>query len=279
MKVVLVALVLFYIYCYKHSIRNALRKILERPNLSEHERKITERAYELEYYLHDVFVRPSYQEVPYRHRTICFVTYEDRDHPYIKLHDKNLAQFCKRYDYVYLKKTSYKKGTTYWKKLFLLQDIINEDKYDYVFWLDSDTIINQKTDTDTFISKYGEKDIIVGIEPFSFLWQNINAGIIGIKNSKIGKQFLSDCIQIYHEQYPYCIKDGKEQGGFSGPCYEQGVMNKVIKSKYKDDVYIDTKHQWILHRGVFNFQSPEHFLHLRATPNHVRKRVFQKYVN
>ena len=276
MKLVMFLLILFFLYSSLQHEKNYLLKKLTCPNLSENERKITEKSYELLHCFRNI-IRSSYDEVPYKHRNICFVTYEDRDFPYIKLHDQNLYEFCKLYNYTYIKKTKYEKGTIYWKKIFLLQEILNENKYDYVFWLDSDTVINKKHDTDFFISKYGEKDIYVGIDIAPLFAQNINAGIIGVKNSKIGKQFLLDCVQMYHEQYPYCIQDGKEQGGWSGVCYEQGVLNTVIKTKYKDNAFIDGSNQFIFHR-TFSTQKPKHFLHLAATQNNIRERVFREYV-
>ena len=63
---------------------------------------------------------------------------------------------------------------------------------------------------------------------------NLNAGVFAIKNDYVGISFLNECINIYINRSS--CKDEKGNyalnGEWSKGCYEQGVMNELIKSKY-----------------------------------------------
>lgn len=163
---------------------------------------------------------------------ILFVTYDDRSkEEYVQIHNNNILDYCKKYGYNY--KFYDKKEinlNNYWYKIYLvLKELENNNNYDYVIWLDSDTIILDYTvDIKDIINSYNS-DIFVVDDNIS-VHENINAGIFIIKNSGTGKQFLKDCLNSLK---PMCIrKDNSLNGKWARTCYEQGIMNKIIIEKY-----------------------------------------------
>jgi hypothetical protein len=74
---------------------------------------------------------------------IAFVTYDNRPNlDYIKMHNTNIYNYCKKWGctYYYYDKCTY---NTYWCKIYLVLEILKLNIYDYVIWLDSDTIIKK----------------------------------------------------------------------------------------------------------------------------------------
>lgn len=171
---------------------------------------------------------------------IIITTLETRKIKFLDLHNKSVQYYCDKHGYIYDFRTQYNNSLelpVYWQKLQLVQDLLNSD-CDYVLWLDSDSIIchpeipleyliSKNTDTSIFINK----DFPCGInEPYC-------AGVFMIKNDTVGKAFINDCIETYINNEK-CKKDGKLglNGVYAGECYEQGTMNILLKSKYKNNM-------------------------------------------
>lgn len=171
---------------------------------------------------------------------IAFVTFEDRDEEYIRLHNKNVKEYCDKWGYEYIHATKNKNGTSpYWFKVFLVQELILSNKYDYVFWLDSDTIINNfNIDLGKDILYLYNSDIFLASDNTSY--DVSNSGLFIVRNSEMGRQFLDDWTKSY---LPMCEKeDGKLKGKWAMSCYEQGIMNKLIQEKYgKYTTFLDSR--------------------------------------
>lgn len=172
---------------------------------------------------------------------IAFLTYEDRNEEYIKIHNSNMKLYCEKwnYEYIFISKNE-KNMSPYWYKIFLVKQLMEKD-YDYVFWLDSDTaIMNFNIDLGEDILKKYDSDIYVGSDNIKY--DVVNAGLFIIKNSEIGKQFIEDWMEEYK---PYCEKgNGSLRGKWAMSCYEQGHLNKLIYEKY-------SKYTSFLDRSVF----------------------------
>lgn len=165
---------------------------------------------------------------------IAFITYENRDKDYVRLHNENMKIYCDNngYDYYFYSKND-TNISTYWYKIFLVYNLINTNKYDYVFWLDSDTIIkNMKIDLSKDVLSEYSSDIFFGSDNHK-IYDITNAGLFIIKNSPIGRQYLKDLIDSYYNILPKCLKDdGKLRGSWAMSCYEQGMMNDLLFEKY-----------------------------------------------
>lgn len=169
---------------------------------------------------------------------ICFVTFEDRNEEYIDLHNKNVKKYCDKwgYEYIHVKKND-TSISPYWYKVFLVYDLMKTNKYDYVFWMDSDTVINNfNIDLGEDILEKYDSDIYVASDNIKY--DVVNSGLFIVKNSEIGIRFMEDWIGEYDK---ICEKgDGYLRGVWAMSCYEQGNLNKLIFEKYsKNTTFLD----------------------------------------
>lgn len=166
---------------------------------------------------------------------ILFVTFDNRPNlKYVKMHNKNINDYAKKwnYEYIFIDKCDY---NVYWCKLYIVLKYLNSENYDYVVWLDSDTVINNYDICFGDILTNYDKDIFIGDDNHPLFYLT-NAGVFVIRNTNIGKQFLIDCIKNF---YSNCLtKDGKLNGIWAGTCYEQGTMNLIIAKKYSNNTFI-----------------------------------------
>jgi hypothetical protein len=117
----------------------------------------------------------------------------------------------------------------YWYKIYLTKFYLDTNEYDYVMWVDSDTMImNNNIDLNKILNSYSS-DLFFCDD--NQIIQKINAGIFIVKNSTIGRQYLTDCINNFCNK---CIKPGenKLKGTWASTCYEQGIMNIVLIKNY-----------------------------------------------
>lgn len=168
---------------------------------------------------------------------IAIVTCENRDDTYIKIHDDNFTKYCDRHNYTYIRCHNEPldiKLPVYWYKIAFVNKILKENKYDYVLWVDSDTLVTNMNIKIEDIVK-SNKDIYIANEiDGGILTKVLNAGIFMIRNSKIGNEFLDECLEKLKDKT--CFNDDytKILGKWAGECYEQGHMNKLIHTKYLD---------------------------------------------
>jgi len=228
------------------------------------------------------FKNENLEITPFKKRKIAIITAEDRDFPFIKYHDINFKKYCDIHGYTYIRLDNCPKeeSSTYWCKIYKIKQYL--PYYDYVMWADSDTIIPDLSKSiDSFISDHGEPDIIIGIDSWFIDIKIICAGLFLIKNSNIGKSFIDDCILKINDK-DTCIINGKEQGVWAGICYEQGVMNLLIREKYSKYTYVDTDNTIFknIPDGLganYNFDNSI-IIHLAGHPNDVRENIFKKYI-
>jgi hypothetical protein len=161
---------------------------------------------------------------------ILFITFDNRNADYITLHNKNITSYTNKweYNYEFITTCDY---NVYWCKIQFILDALETNKYDYVIWLDSDTIIRkQYIDIGKILNKYSS-DIFVGSDN-TIKHDLINAGVLIIKNTEIGKEFMRNCIRNVKR---ICFNsDGTLKGIWAATCYEQGQLNLLIAAKYYD---------------------------------------------
>jgi len=223
---------------------------------------------------------------------ILFITAENRDDKYIEDHDQNLRNYCNKHGYTYLRTDNCPKSvsTTYWCKIHLVKENLDKGIYDYVVWLDSDTVITDYSKPlEYFINKY-KKDIIIGNDCHVInTRKDINAGAFVIKNSDIGRNFINDCLLTLKSK-PECIVDDQEQGEWAGECYEQGVMNQLRNGEYHDYIYVDEEKEFIyndcfgsvyedlIEGNLLKEIDMPFIVHLCYIDNNDRSDFFKKYI-
>lgn len=201
---------------------------------------------------------------------ILFITFDNRkNQEYLKIHNSNLNEYVKKFKYEY-KYYSYCDKNVYWCKIYLVLEALKTNNYDYVVWLDSDTIIkNFNIDIGDIFNMFSS-DIFVGSDNHTKL-DIINSGIFAIANSQKGMEYLSDCINYINSD---CLnQDGTLKGKWAASCYEQGVMNILIYDKY----YLYTT--VLTNRIFFNYSvcSDDVFImHLYDSKPNLRVNCFQE---
>lgn len=186
---------------------------------------IVRSVYHYRYYNDDIKTKPK----------IAIVTLENRNTGYIEFHNKSIYKYCQKHGYDYIFLDNYESDlSAYWKKILVVIQYLKE--YDYVMWLDSDSIVcNYDIKLESILND--EYHIYIGRDYPSFVSNVYCAGIFMVRNSEIGKAFMDECIGIYLND-DYCKEENKPalKGKYAGRCYEQGVMNYLLKTKYKTSV-------------------------------------------
>jgi lipopolysaccharide biosynthesis glycosyltransferase len=119
--------------------------------------------------------------------------------------------------------------------MFLVQELLNTNKYDFVLWMDSDTVFtNFQPDLANILQSY-ESHIYCSTD-FGDHY-TICAGVFAFRNSKIGKHAIK-MITDYYNSKPFqqmCIQNerNKLNGKWAQTCYEQGVMNNILYKYFK----------------------------------------------
>jgi hypothetical protein len=207
---------------------------------------------------------------------IAIITFENRKgDEYVDLHNKNITAYCDKWNYKYLFYDQCAHNV-YWCKMYLVLDALKSGNYDYVMWMDSDSIIKNDTmSLDSIVNKYSS-DIFVNIDGGDSVYC---AGVFIIKNSPIGISYMEDCIKQNNKK---CLTtDNKLKGSWAGLCYEQGVMNKLIFDKYYNNT--TCLPQYIVHNtGIDDTlktcNTDTFILHLYGSKNETRAKCFSRFV-
>lgn len=204
-----------------------------------------------------------------RKNKILFVTFDNRSgEKYLKMHNSNINSYAKKFGYEY-KFFDYCPHNVYWCKIYLVLDLLKSNKYDYVVWLDSDTIIKNFTIDIGKIFNAFNSDIFIGSDN-NKNYNLINSGIFAISNTIIGINFLSDCINHFNKD---CMKlDGSLRGKWAATCYEQGIMNILINDKYYPKTTILTNEIFFNNNNCSN---EVFIMHLYASSPESRTKCFE----
>jgi hypothetical protein len=211
---------------------------------------------------------------------VAIITFENRnDSLYIDYHNTNVKEYCKKwsYDYLYYTKCDYQ---VYWCKMYFVLDALQSNKYDWVIWLDSDTIIKNKLiSIDQIVNKYSSDILVTEDNGFT----TFCAGVFMIKNTMNGINFIKDCIKSKKSNCEIKTKDkiNEMRGIWAGMCYEQGIMNMLIYDKYLQ--YTTCLPKYIVYNGqmtdtnnICNYDT--FILHLYSSKKNLRSDCFIKYI-
>lgn len=226
--------------------------------------------------------------------SVCFITLDDRGEKskYIQLHNNSLNAYVqyrnmKNSGHIYTYKfldTCHSphfphKCNPYWCKIFVVREILENENYDYVVWLDSDTVIKDpEIEFADILSKH-KSDFFTGTDSSEkSMFDTINAGVFAVRNSNIGRNILQDLCNVYTDEnfQNYCVmNDGKKlRGIWARTCYEQGMMNEILYKKYFKNTTI-LGSEWIYNSRKCD---GEFIIHLNGETEESRKKCFDKYI-
>lgn len=174
---------------------------------------------------------------------ILIVTLETRQHlrGLVDLHNRSCQEYATEHGYEYRFLSSYVGAATpampvYWQKLQLVADVMKEP-FDYVMWMDSDTLIlRPEVPLEVLVAMAPAAAIYIGKDEES---DSYCAGVFMLRNDAVGKEFLAACLEVYQGR-PACRNNSGAlalNGDWGGECYEQGIMNELLKGRYKDELH------------------------------------------
>jgi hypothetical protein len=218
----------------------------------------------------DKLINNNKLKIPIKKKNkILFITYDNRyQEEYVLIHNYNINKYTEKYGYEY-KYYNICNENVYWCKIYMVLDALLKNDYDYVIWMDSDTVIkNFNIDIGEILNMFSS-DIFIGSDN-NKKYSITNSGVFIIKNSDIGKKFLNNCINDINTE---CLNnDGTLKGVWAASCYEQGIMNILIDEKYSKYTTVLTN------KVIFNYNicSDEVFImHLYASKPKDRVACFQ----
>lgn len=238
--------------------------------ITENDAKYYEKFYKLNKMnkMNSLLNNNKLDKINYKKNKILFLTFDNRENiDYVQIHNLNITKYVKKFDYEY-KFLSHCDKNVYWCKIHLVLKELETNNYDYVIWLDSDTVIqNFNIDIGDILNMFSS-DIYVGSDN-NDKYNIINAGVFIISNTTIGKNFLLDCI---NSVYNGCYNNDKTlKGIWAGSCYEQGIMNILINDKYYSNTTI------LSNKIIFNYDvciNDVFIMHLYASSSDKRMNCF-----
>lgn len=163
---------------------------------------------------------------------IAIVSFDNRDEQYVTIHNQNFLNFCNKWncEYIFFNQCEH---NVYWCKMyFVLKLLESNSNYDFVmWWCDSDSVVkNMNFDLTKLLNSYNAH--IYTSDDNANNIRATNAGLFVIRNSPIGRKFVQDCVQLYELRKPKCLQNNQLNGSWGGVCYEQGIMDEILLSKY-----------------------------------------------
>lgn len=185
-------------------------------------------------------------------KKITIVSLDTRKNELVDLHNNNVNNYAMKHNYKYnfydnLIENKNKNFPVYWLKLILIKELMEkENDDDYFLWLDTDAmIIDDDVPIETLINLSPDSSIFIGCDfftdilPFTKIYC---AGVFLLKNDTISYQFINQCL-LNFEKNTFC-KDSNNNyilnGSWAGECYEQGVMNQILKTNEYFQKYLFT---------------------------------------
>lgn len=214
----------------------------------------------------------------------------EKYHEYIKYSMEINKIYCDKWGYEY-KFITHNIDTMppYWLKVYDMNKYINENKYDYVMYLDVDAIFyNHNYSLENILIEIKHKanktfDIYIGTDTPN---SNANTGVFLVKNTIITKNILNEwidncfidekivnkCLAWNYDTYTH--KWNCKLCSWAGNNYEQGVFNNFYK-KYKKNIAI-------LDRSLFsneNYKTKSYILHVMGKKKNNILNIFKNVYN
>lgn len=121
---------------------------------------------------------------------VCTMALGEKYKHIVRYGQKRLKSYCEKYEYDFTDEELYDDSRPpAWSKVRLIQKCLQNDKHDYVVWIDADTLImNDEITISSLIDKLANnKDITMAQD-----WVSINSGVMFIKNTEWSKMFFKE---------------------------------------------------------------------------------------
>jgi len=211
------------------------------------------------YYIKKINNRNPVQTM--NNKKICIVQFDNRkklDESLETLMEINRT-YCSKYDSCdYIRFYDDLQISPYWAKVKHVQNVMKDNKYDYIMWVDTDAAIDMDIDIIDYIDKNIENKSFLGstdppmlnihnvkIPMYKIInrYSDFNAGVWVVKNNEIGKKMIDEWIDLYDpslwenkDKKWKCTNYGLPCIWASCPGYEQGCFIKYIIPKYEEHI-------------------------------------------
>lgn len=228
-----------------------------------------------------------------RFRKVLVVTYSDREEEFENLASKINEAYCSRHGYEYLRmKTSrFDSLPPWWRKVFIIQDLMknSKDRYDYIMWVDSDAAFAKdappihklfaRPRRNGKIFFVGD-DISLKIYGYGSRQGTSNAGVFAVSNTPEGRKFMEEWANMF-DPSKWCLASDescnkantfgkwKTDGSWSHETFEQGTLNALI---FKKPHLIESFHESIMS----NPGGCKYVNHMWAMSSDERRQFFEK---
>ena len=132
---------------------------------------------------------------------VALLQIEDRHDTVLDSFMDHNKKYCKRHDihYVRLEKPYGDVLCPYWRKIFVLRDLLDTNRFDSILWMDSDAyVFDTDKDVREFIYDYPNKSMIISPDPPFGLWiSKFMAGVFLVNNTDMSKKIVSEWCSIY----------------------------------------------------------------------------------
>jgi hypothetical protein len=151
---------------------------------------------------------------------------------YIEDHNKNIKNYCNNWKNIDYQYTDFCNKNVYWNKLYLVLEKLLTNNYEFVMWMDTDSMfVNQDIDIRNILLLFNSDIFISHDNGYANSENVLNAGVFIIKNSINGINFLKESISYFEDSK--CLNDDNSlKGVYAARCYEQGTINDLIFNKY-----------------------------------------------
>jgi len=198
----------------------------------------------------------------------------------VSLGVENKHAYCRQhgYDYIYCEETLDPSRHPAWSKILLVLKAFENSTYQWVVWLDADTLImNQDIPLEDLIDERYHFIISKSSNGHesSKDWNRINSGVFFIKNCDWSRQFLT---QAYaHTEFlspPWSYLPFHEQSALIAELKKPEflVHSKIVPQRFFNSFPIET-----MSRLEATYQSGDFLIHFAAKRGDFLARLFEKY--
>lgn len=175
---------------------------------------------------------------------------------YIDISSFAIERYCSKHNYdysIYSIPHTFNRPHSWFKISKFLEILANED-YDYTLWLDADaTIVSINTKLESFIKE--NKNIYISKD-----MNNINCGIILIKNDNLTKQYLDEVWNktkyINHHWWEQAAFIELIDSNFSNICQSIEYLDQSIFNAYDYNYYTEKRPEGQVNDKSIIFHAP-----------------------
>ena len=202
---------------------------------------------------------------------VAMLQIEDRVDPFFEWCIQLNTLYCKKhkFDHIILRKGPIDKPA-YWWKVSVFLDLMRQDNYDIICWMDSDSFVyNQDVDLRDFFNTTNQ---IMVVAPDPVGWgSNFMAAVYMVKNNDKGKEIFTDWLNCFNPEKWEKLEDNSWQytgdGEWAGDDYEQGAFARLMMPKFKK--YLKVVPWYVFHET--NCKSPNVNCWSIHLPRHIKQ--------